>query len=348
MSGTVEARRVTVSAESAARLVAIHVHEGQKVEAGELLVELDCALPRAQRAESEARVREAEAQLALLRAGSRAQEIAAAEAEVRIARAALELARAGARAEDIAQLEASIAALDARIRIAELSAQRFDKVVTTGAGAQQSADRAHAELDQANAERRRVEAELAEARAGARAEEIVELEQQVERAAQKLSLLQEGARVEEIAAAEAALQSARAALASAQELERRCTAVAPMAGTVEVVDFEPGELVVVGTPLLAIAREGILRVRTYAPQHVIGALHVNDKLPVIVDGAPDKPLEGRVERIWDEPEFTAGNVQTPEDRMLLVYRVDLEIAPSENPPLRPGSNVVVDFERVKP
>jgi len=345
ISGTVEARRVTVSAEAAARLVAVHAREGQHVEEGELLAELECSLPQAQRTEGAARVREAEARLALLRAGSRKQELAAAEAELAIARAELELAQKGARAEVLAQLEASIAALDARIRLAELSAKRAEELVGSGSAAQALADQAQAELDQASAERRRVEAELAEARAGARPEELEALEQRQVQASERLELLREGARPEELAAAEAALATAQGALAAIEELVRRCRIVAPVAGAVEVVDVEPGELVVPGTPVLAIAREGVLRVRTYAPQHVIGELAVNEKLPVIVDGHPGQPLEGRVERIWDEPEFTAGNVQTPEDRMLLVYRVDLELAPSSDPPLRPGSNVVVDFER---
>ena len=111
----------------------------------------------------------------------------------------------------------------------------------------------------------------------------------------------------------------------------------------EVVDVEPGELAQPGRPLVALARKDVLRVRTFAPQHVIDTLEVGDVLRLSVDGRPGTPIEARVERIWDEAEFTSGNVQTPADRMLLVFRVDLEVPPDASLGLRPGATVLVDF-----
>jgi HlyD family secretion protein len=98
-----------------------------------------------------------------------------------------------------------------------------------------------------------------------------------------------------------------------------------------------------GAPVLAIARAGPLRARVYAPQAALGALAPGDEVALYVDGFPERAVPARVERIWDEAEFTASNVQTPEDRMLLLFRVDLEVEPRDDPPLRPGTNVVVEL-----
>src|SRR5688500_9011033 len=80
ISGTVEARRVDVAAEIATRIVKLHAREGERVTTGQPIVQLDYALPKADLASAVARVKETEAQLALLRAGARPKEIATAEA----------------------------------------------------------------------------------------------------------------------------------------------------------------------------------------------------------------------------------------------------------------------------
>ncbi|MBI5433579.1 MAG: HlyD family efflux transporter periplasmic adaptor subunit [Planctomycetes bacterium] len=345
VSGTVEARRVTVSAELQARVERVHAREGAAVEAGDVLIELESAVPKANLAEARARRAEADARVAELVAGSRAEERDQARASLAASQAQLALARLGARAERIAQLEALLTATDARIRLAELSLARAESLLASGPGTQAEVDSVRAELDALRADRARNEAELAEAKLGARPEELQALEAAVAESAARLALVEAGPRAEVIAAARAAAAAAEASETAAAELLARCTLRAPVDGAIEVLDYEPGELAPAGAPLLAIAEARAFRVRSFAPQRVLGDLKPNDRVPVIVDGYPDRPLEARVERIWDEAEFAAGNVQTSDDRMLLVFRVDLELAPSDDPPVRPGTSVVVQFDR---
>lgn len=348
ISGTVEARRVTLSSELQARVTRVHAREGASVKAGDVLVELDDAVPRANLAEASARRAQAEAQLAELVAGARAEEREQARAALEAAEAKLALAKLGARDERIAQLEALGAAIAARIRLAEVSLQRAEALAKSGPGTQAEVDAARAELDALGADRARNTAELAEAKLGARPEELRALEAAVADARARCALVEAGPRAEVIEAARAAVSAAKAAEAAAAELVARCTVRAPVDATLEVLDYEPGEIAPLGAPLLALAERGALRVRTYAPQQVLGDLKANHRVPVIVDGFPGRPLEARVERIWDEPEFTAGNVQTSDDRLLLVFRVDLELAPSDDPPLRPGTSVIVEFAKRAP
>jgi multidrug resistance efflux pump len=87
-SGTIEAEDVLITAEVAGRVRSLPAAEGQEVRAGDLLAQLDTALQEAQLEQARAAVAVAEANLALLRAGSRAEEVTAAEAQVAQARAA--------------------------------------------------------------------------------------------------------------------------------------------------------------------------------------------------------------------------------------------------------------------
>ena len=60
-TGTVEGTEINITARLAARITAVHVREGDTVQQGQPLVELDCAEPRAVLAEAQARLAVAEA-----------------------------------------------------------------------------------------------------------------------------------------------------------------------------------------------------------------------------------------------------------------------------------------------
>lgn len=146
-SGTVESEQVLITAEIAGRVKSLGVDEGQQVSDGQPLAQLDTALLEAQLAQAKAAESVADANLALLKAGPRPEDLASAEAEVRraqaardgaavaaenasaiaanpqelsiqiaqaqaardAARRALEKLRAGSRPEDIAQAQAAAA-----------------------------------------------------------------------------------------------------------------------------------------------------------------------------------------------------------------------------------------------
>jgi multidrug efflux pump subunit AcrA (membrane-fusion protein) len=87
VSGYIEAEEVNVAAETSGRISQITVDEGDFVEAGQVLVELDVALLEADVRQAEAKIATAKAQLAKIKAGFRAEEIGKAEAAVVVAEA---------------------------------------------------------------------------------------------------------------------------------------------------------------------------------------------------------------------------------------------------------------------
>lgn len=355
-SAVVEARRVVVSSETAGRVLEVLVREGQSVSAGDALVRIDCEVPEAQQRAAEAQLEaarsaaaQASAGVELLDAGARTQEIAAAEAELRAAESMLRAGRAGATDDQRDQLAAALRATQARVALAEDSAARAEALEAAGAATQATLEAARAELEVARAEEQRARAALASAASGARSEDIDVLRNRVAQASARLDALREGARQPERDAAAAAaegaqagVRAAEASVALAAAAVARCTVAAPVGGTVDIVAVDAGELAAPGSPLVAIGAAGPVEVRTWATQDTLGTLKAGDRVSVALEATGVGTLEAVVARISDQAEFTGGNVQTPHDRALQVYRVDLVID-SPPPGVRPGMTGTVSF-----
>ncbi len=88
-SGFLEGKTVDVSAEVGGRVTNVAIQEGDQVQAGQLLATIDDDIAKQRLDAADANVAAAQAQLALLEAGARAEEIQRAEARVEQARAAL-------------------------------------------------------------------------------------------------------------------------------------------------------------------------------------------------------------------------------------------------------------------
>lgn len=124
--GTIEAEEVAISSETGGRVKAIYVSKGDWVEAGQLLVEMDSELLDLQIKQAEAALEMAQAKLALLKAGPRAEDIRKAEAELAQAEAARDMAQkvlevARAMLANPQDLNAQINALQGQIKIMEES-----------------------------------------------------------------------------------------------------------------------------------------------------------------------------------------------------------------------------------
>lgn len=92
LQGEIEMARVDVSSKVAGRLLTVHVRKGDRVEAGDPLVELDGPELQARLFQAESARSAADAQRRKSEAGSRKQELDAARAQWQKAAAALELA----------------------------------------------------------------------------------------------------------------------------------------------------------------------------------------------------------------------------------------------------------------
>jgi HlyD family secretion protein len=350
-SGVVEQTRVTVSARISARVVAVHVHEGDRVESGALLAELDCAEIDAAAAEGEARVAAARVQIEPLR-----RQAGAAAAQVEVVRRSAEAAAAQARAA-AGQIEAARGqAAAARSTAGAVRAQRRNadrqrdrtEILLAGevvrAADLEGADTAAADL------RYRSGAAGAAAAAAEAGVSVVENQAaaaglQAAGAAQQVLAAGEQAEAAgaQVRAAEAQLAVAEAALRRARLAQDECRVTAPTAGIVTLAPRRPGESVLPGTVLFELTDPDETTVTFYVANADLARIRPGQAVTAVADALPDRPVSGTIRWIAREAEFTPRTVQTRDDRDRLVYAVEAVL---DNPDeaLRDGMPVEVTVE----
>ena len=290
VSGHVEATEVQVAAEVGGRLVELRVAEGDRVERGDVIARLD--------------TRNAELQIA----GANAER-AAADAELR-------LLQAGARAEDIRQAEAQVQAAEtetggaaAELKAAETDLERFESLLRANAGSQKQRDDAKARADVA---RERVR--------GAR--------ERTRAAREGLARLRAGARPQEIAAARARVAAVDAQLAVLEKSVNDAEVVSPVTGIVTTKLADQGELITARTPLVVVTDLDHAWANLFVPEPMVPRLKIGQPATVFTDaGGPG--LGGKVTFISPKAEFTPRNVQTADERSKLVYRIKVSVDNSQ-------------------
>ena len=274
-----------VSALVGGRIVDLAVEEGTRVDAGAVVARLDTAdtLLAIERARAERD--QASAQLRLLRAGSRAEDIRQAESQLAAARA-------------------DHAAADAEVTAAQLEVDRFEALLASNSGSRKQRDDAVA--------RRNVARERSQ---GAK--------DRVGSAAEALAGVKAGARREEIDAAAARVAAADAQIKILDKAVADAIVTAPMAGIVTQVIGDQGEVVAPRTPLLVVTDLDHAWANVYVDEPVVPRLKLGQPATLFTDAGGG--IAGTITFISPKAEFTPRNVQTAEDRSQLVYRLKVSV-----------------------
>jgi len=151
----------------------------------------------------------------------------------------------------------------------------------------------------------------------------------------RLMLLKNGPRAETINAARARLEEARQAVALAETRLGYATLTSPLSGIVLSDTIENGEYVVPGTPVVTVGDLVNIWLRGYVNETDLGRVKLGQKVKITTDTYPGKVYEGRVSFIASQAEFTPKNVQTPKERVKLVYRIKVDVT-NPDQELKPG------------
>jgi HlyD family secretion protein len=286
VSGFVEATEVQISSELGGRLVDLPVSEGDRVGAGDTIARVDARDTELQIQRLRAERAAADAQLRLLHAGSRAQDIRQAEAQVRAA-------------------EADVTTVEAELRSAQLDLDRFEALLQANAGSRKQRDDARGRVDVAR-ERQRSAAE------------------RVAAAREAVSRFRAGARPEEIDAARARVDSVDAQIAALQESLADATVTAPLAGIITQKLADAGEVIARGTPIVVVTDLDNAWANLFVPEPMVPRISIGQPATVLTD-AGGAPIPGKVTFISPRAEFTPRNVQTAEERSKLVYRIKVAV-----------------------
>jgi len=335
VSGRIEIDDVRVGSKIGGRIIEVPVEEGQPVEAGALLVRLDDEELQAMLAQAQAALNQAQAQLDLLLAGTRKEDLERAEATVRARQAELDLRLKGFRAEEVRAAEARVEQAQSELELARKEYERALQLFENRTINQQELDQRRTALENAQAQLSVQEQQLDLLKSGARPEEIAQAQAMLEQAQAELARLRAGAREQEIAAQRAAVEQARANVLRLETQLKEMTILSPADARVETLDLEPGDLVQAGQPVALLTLLTQPYVRCYVPENRLGWVQPGKPVWVTVDSFPEDRFDGQVRYVASEAEFTPRNVQTTEKRSELVFECRVTIV-DDDPRLRPG------------
>jgi HlyD family secretion protein len=285
-SGHVEATEVRLSAEVGGRLLELGVAEGDRVNAGDIIARLDTRDAQLALARAQAERDQAEAQLRLLLAGAREEDIRQGEAQA-------------------ASADADVRAADAELAAAQADVDRFEALLASNSGSRKQRDDAVLRRDVARA---RVE--------GAR--------ERASAAGQYLARLRAGSRREEIDAARARVAVTAAQVGTLEKAITDASIVSPLTGTVTERLAEIGEFLGPRIPVVIVTDLDRVWANVYVEEPIVPRLRLGQPAMVFTDaGGPGLP--GTVSFISSRAEFTPRNVQTAEDRSKLVYRIKVSV-----------------------
>ncbi len=370
-SGSIEATEVEVSPKVPGRVTRLIVEEGARIQAGQVLVELEPQEADAQVTQARAAVVEADAHVLQARHAVATQEqvtnaqvaqaqsqVTAAQTRVSQAETALAIqerttreATSSARAQ-VSATRARVASAGAALTKARDDLRRAKALFSEGAIAQQQVDNAQAAYDVATAQERAAEETVRQAQAAlasAQANEMQVAMRELDVRAARADLARARAnlkyamsgytliaqRQQDLAAAQAAAMQARGNLRYVGVIASHNTIVAPSDGVVLTKHIEAGEVVAAGTPIYTLINPQDIWLRVYIPEDQIGRAKLGQAAEVSVDTFRGRVFRGRVTEIRSQAEFTPGNVQAKEDRLKLMFGVKIQL-PNEDNSLKPG------------
>jgi HlyD family secretion protein len=286
VSGQADATEVHVAPEVGGRIVELKIQEGDRVRQGAVVARLDSrdvdlAIQRAQAERSQA-----DAQLRLLQAGSRPEDIRQAEAQA-------------------AAADADVAAAQSDLSAAETDLQRFERLLQTNSGSQKQRDDAATRRDVARDRLAALRARESAARAA-------------------VARLKAGSRREEIDAARARVAAVDAQIATLEKSKADATVTAPLEGIVTELLLDNGEMAAPRAPIAVLTDLDHAWAEVFVDEPMVPRIKLGQTATVFTDaGGPGLP--GKVSYIASKAEFTPRNVQTAEDRSKLVFRVRIAV-----------------------
>jgi len=286
VSGQVEATDVQLAPQVGGRLLELHAVEGDRVNAGDVVARLDVADTKIAVARAQADHDQAEAQLRLLLAGARPEDVRQADAQV-------------------AAAQSNVGAAEAELASAQADVGRFEALLASNSGSRKQRDDAVTRRDVA---KERLQAAQDQARA----------------ARENLARLRAGSRPEEIQAGRARVAAAAAQIATYEKAIADATVVAPVSGIVTEKLADVGELIQPRVPIVVISDLDHAWANVYVDEPFVPRLRLGQAATLFTD-ARGAGISGTLTYISQKAEFTPRNVQTADERAKLVYRVKVSV-----------------------
>lgn len=286
VSGHVEATETRLAPEVGGRILTLTVKEGDRVQAGQTVLTLDTRDVQLAINRVKAEQASAEAQLRLVQAGSRVEDIRQSQSQVETTRA-------------------EVAAVKTELQAAEQDLERFETLLKNNSGSQKQRDDAATRRDLAR-------------------DRVTSAESRVKTAEELVSKLRAGARREEVDAARARVATVTVQIAPLEKSLGDATLLSPVAGLVTEKLVEVGEIIAPRAPAVVVVDLDHAWADVFVPEPTVPQIKIGQGATVFTD-AGGAGIAGTVTYISPKAEFTPRNVQTAEERSKQVYRVRITV-----------------------
>lgn len=306
--GRIEGREVNVSSRVQGRVLKLLADEGNAVKKGQMLAVLESEQIQAQVISAQENLKAAQLQ----------NEQAGYDLDYTRRNSDAAILSAMASAENVqAQLEKAKAVR----QIAESNYRRYLKLYRDGAVSAREFDSKKLDYDSSMADVNAViqlhEAAKANLAAAQSSKIAIEIKQK------------------QFEASQANVEAYRGKLAELLANQKELQVQSPVDGTIITRPVEAGQVVNAVSPLFVIIDLQNIYMKIYIPEQQVGKLRLGSEARIYVDAYRDKYFAGKVTRISDQAQFTPKNVETKEERVKLVFAVEVAV---ENPDglLKPG------------
>ncbi|WP_413198890.1 HlyD family secretion protein [Nostoc piscinale] len=361
VSGRIEGYETEIGVKRSGRIESIAMREGTAVKKGQELITMDDSddqLLQDQLRGAEARIASAESdeQQAISdveRVEREIQEITSQINEAKLnvrqsqgdTQGRIEQAQSNVAAAKaiLVQAEAQVKQATAEVNLARVNRDRYAKLVKEGAINQQQFDQAQTTLDTAiatlearqaavnaaNQQLSAVEGALTQAKTTGFNPDIRNAQLTALVRKQQQSYAQLKSAQAKVKSAQAKVKDAQAAkqqiLTQIADSKKDLNVLSPIDGVVTARSAEPGAVVNSQTKILTIVDPKTLYFRGFIPEGDIGKVRLGQTTKIILDSAPDKPLQGKVIAIDPQASFTPENIYFQKDRVRQVVGIRVEV-----------------------
>jgi HlyD family secretion protein len=314
------AAEVVLSFRSGGTLKSVMVKEGDTVQEGAALAQLETAELELAVTQAQLSLTNAEANLSRIEAGANSEDIEAARDNLESAVSALARLRAGPTQDEITVAKADLVRAEIALKEAQELYDQWSWVGGIGALPYATS------LQQATINYEQALAAYNVKMAGPTESDLKAAEAAVAQAESQLNSLLENPSAEDLTIAQVGVDQARASLALAELQLQEATIVAPFAGTVAAVAAKENEQVGPGAPMITLIDPSSFSVEVRIDEVDIGQVEVGQEARITLDSFPDRELQGRVDFISPVASVDLGAVS---------YAVTISFNPTDVP-LRSG------------